>query len=185
MFKLNTIFRTYLVAALVAITPIVPALGQSVSKEAAVKAAFVFNFIKFVEWPDKVFSGSETPIKLCVWGRSALDGALNALRNKTAKNRVIRVLYTQEEREASRCHILFIARTGHARLETVISQTTGKNVLTVSDIPDFARSGGTIGLFQSEHRMRFAINVDAARRSGLRISSQLLKLGKIVSSEEQ
>jgi hypothetical protein len=177
--------RGLVVAALVLLAPSVPALGQSASKESEIKAAFVFNFIKFVEWPDEVFAGRRTPIKLCVWGQGALGGALDALRNKKTKNRAIQVLYTQEMRELSGCHVLFIKSTDGRSLGKIFGRMTRRPVLTISDMRGFATSGGIIGLFRSGEQMRFAINVDAARRSGLRISSQLLKLGKIVSTEER
>jgi hypothetical protein len=164
---------------------IMPAHSQSVSKENLLKAAFVFNFIKFVEWPDKYFGNSDTPIKLCIWGDSALDGALDTLSKKTAKKRSIQILYTRKIRAVAICHVLFVSESDRDPLQTIIRLTTGKSILTVSDIPDFAKRGGIIGLFRSEERMRFAINVDAARQSGLRISSQLLELGKIVSNERQ
>jgi hypothetical protein len=161
------------------------ALGQTTPKENAIKAAFVFNFIKFAEWSDKAFDSSDASIKLCVWGSKALDGALDELRNKTAKNRKIRVLYTQKMREVIECHVLFVSNTYRGNFQKIITQTAGENILTVSDIPGFAQGGGIIGLFLSDNQMRFAINVEAARRSEVKISSQLLRLGKIVSIEER
>lgn len=175
-----------MVVVLVLTAPIAePALGNSVTTEDKIKAAFVFNFIKFVSWPDKTFDSADAPIQLCVWGTNALEGALESLRSKTAKNRKIQVLYTQKAGDALGCHLLFIARHNATTLRDIIDQTSEKNILTISDIKGFAQSGGIIGLFRSEDQMRFAINVDAARRSGLRITSQLLKLAKIVSTVER
>lgn len=166
-----------------AVAPVSLALGQSVPKEGLIKAAFVFNFIKFVEWPETVFETQNSPIRLCIWGKNALGGALETLRNKTAKNRAIQVLYTERTKQAAGCHVLFVAENKRGSLKSIISRTKGKPVLTVGDSRGFAEDGGIIGLFRSDDKMRFAINVEAARQSGLRISSQLLRLGKIVSTD--
>lgn len=162
-----------------------PTFAQSASIEGKIKAAFVFNFIKFVDWPETAFASTEAPIKLCVWGDNALDGALDTLRTKTAKKRPIQLLYIRNQSEVRGCHVLFATNVDRQSLITLVKRTAGKSVLTVSDISGFAASGGIIGLYRSSDRMRFAINVTAARQSGLRISSQLLKLGKIVAGEGQ
>lgn len=161
-----------------------PSSGHSASREATIKAAFVYNFIKFVEWPDTAFKNSKIPITLCVWGNSALDGGLDSLSKKTAKNREIQILHTQKMRDLSRCHVLFVNKVDRQSLKNIVRQAARTNILTISDREDFAQSGGIIGLFRAGERMRFTINLEAAKGSGLQISSQLLRLGKIISNQK-
>ncbi|MBT5111254.1 MAG: YfiR family protein [Rhodospirillaceae bacterium] len=184
LYRIKLFFGLFLIVSSFMLVPTLPTFGQSTSTENDIKAAFVFNFIKFVEWPENNFSNLETAIKLCVWDGNNLDGAIDKLRSKTAKKRSIQVVSSASLDGMKECNVLFIANVDRRALREIIENTSGKNILTVSDIHFFAELGGIIGLFQSGEQMRFAINLDAARQSGLRISSNLLKLGKIVSTEE-
>jgi hypothetical protein len=188
LFNIIRLFMGFSVIALALFATAAPTFGQSTDeasyKESQVKAAFIYNFVKFIEWPDEVWESPTAPVKLCIWGNSALDGALQALRDEPAKNRKIQVLYVQKVQQVAKCHVLYIGGVEAHALRQIIGQTKKQHLLTVSDMEGFAGSGGVIGLFLAKGRMRFAINVGAARAAGLRISSQLLNLGKIVSTEE-
>jgi hypothetical protein len=181
-FKTN--IRAFMAAAIVAAT-IVPGVGRTASNEGLIKAAFVFNFIKFTDWPGTAFAAADTPINLCIWGSAPIEEAIATLSTKKAKNRIIAVLRPQEFQDIAQCHVLFVASVTQSRFKGILEATNGKTILTVSDVQNFAQHGGVIGLFVSGGKMRFAINRDVATRSRLRISSQLLKLGKIVSTDEQ
>ncbi len=185
MFSLFNIFRVLAAAAIAVGAIIAPAAAQSGAREDQVKAAFVYNFIKFVEWPPEIWGAADTPIKLCVSEGGALNGALAALRGKMARNRLIQVLQGLKKPDRSGCHVLFVGPDDRHALSKISRGTIGRGLLTVSDIDGFAERGGVIGLFVSEGRVRFAINAGAAHRSGLRVSSQLLKLGRIVETERQ
>lgn len=151
------------------------------SDENRVKAAFVFNFIKFVEWPDTSFKSSGSPLNVCVWGDQVDSDAMKVLDRKTAKQRQLKVMAVQNPAGLAKCHVLFLTRKSRDTFRTVLRSVADKNILTVSDIDKFAQSGGLIGLFKADDQMRFAINVEATQRAGLRMSSQLLKFGRIVS----
>lgn len=170
-------------AAIALFAPVLHTPGYAVtaSDEDRVKAAFVFNFIKFVEWPETAFQSPSATINVCVWGSSADAGTMMALDRKTAKQRTLKVMAVSHTPELMKCHVLFLTQSNRENFRPVLQSIADRGILSISDIDDFASSGGLIGLFKSENRMRFAINVEATQRAGLRMSSQLLKFGKIVS----
>ena len=181
--SLKSNIRAFIAAAIIVAT-LTPGVGKTASNEGLIKAAFVFNFIKFIDWPSSAFEAPNTPIKLCIWGNSPVVAAIGSLNDKKAKNRIINILRPQEIRDIAQCHVLFVASASQSKLKDLLGATDGKAILTVSDVQNFAQRGGVISLFVSGGKMRFAINRDAASRSELRISSQLLKLGKIVSTDK-
>lgn len=158
-----------------------PSHAATVSDEDRVKAAFVFNFIKFVEWPDTAFKTPAASLNVCVWGTNNDAAVMMALHRKTAKQRALKVIAVDDTQQLGQCHVLFLPQNSQDTFKTVLRAIADRKILSVSDINDFARNGGLIGLFKSDEKMRFAINVEATQRSGLRMSSQLLKFGKIVS----
>lgn len=172
---------TFTAAAIVAAS-LASGTARTASNEGLIKASFVFNFIKFIDWPDKAFATPDPPVNLCIWGNAPVAEAIGALGAKKAKNRDIDVQRLQNSKNIERCHVLFVAGASPTRLKALLGASHGKNILTISDVQDFAQRGGVIGLFLSGGKMRFAINRGAAEQSGLRISSQLLKLGKIVAT---
>ena len=151
--------------------------------EYSVKAAFVYNFARFTEWPDDAFRDSASPLRLCVLGQDPFSGALNTVDGKTIRNRELTVSYPIFADEARDCHILFISESVQSRLPEIVAHLNGSPVLTIGDAPDIARSGGIIGLENVENRIRFRVNLDAARRSGLRLSSRILDLATSIHSD--
>jgi YfiR/HmsC-like len=143
----------------------------------ALKAAFLFNFAKFAEWPLASRSG---PLTICVLGDPAVADALERTVNEqTIGGR--RVTLSRVTVEALRaCHLLYLSGLDPQRIRAMVDELRASPVMTVSDADGFAESGGVIGLFPEAGRMRFAINTDAAQRAGLRISSRVLSLAKIV-----
>lgn len=179
--KFRHFLRFLAAIALVATLLQTPGHAITVSDEDRVKAAFVFNFIKFVEWPETSFKNPAASLNVCVWGSEADADSMVGLQRKTAKQRELKVVAVNAAEELAACHVLFLTRNSRSSYRTVLRSIADKSVLTVSDIAGFAQSGGLIGLFKSDNQMRFAINVEATQRSGLRMSAQLLKFGKIVS----
>lgn len=159
----------------------VPGHARTVSDEDRVKAAFVFNFIKFVEWPEESFRNADAPLNVCVWGSNADTNSMKGLDKKTAKQRKLKVRAVNATEDLAQCHVLFLTRSSRNSFKDVLRSIANKKILSVSDIGNFASNGGLIGLFKTGDQVRFAINVEATQRSGLRMSSQLLKFGKIVS----
>jgi hypothetical protein len=149
--------------------------------EYTVKAAFLYNFAKFVEWPADAFTGPASPIVLFVLGVDPFGDALKSLKGKTANGRPIIVRYAANLGELERCHLLFVSASSMALLPKILQATKSWSVLTVGDVDGFARDGGTINLVNEEQRIGIEINMEAAQRSRLKISSKLLALAKIVA----
>jgi hypothetical protein len=174
-------------AAIACSAPLAPGPGARAAvaqtlqaEEYAVKAAFLFNFARFTEWPAAAFASDDAPLVLCIVGTDPFGPALDAIEKKPVKGHPLRVDRKATEDGLSRCHVAFISRSRAGDLAEVLKPIETARVLTVSDIPDFARKGGMIGLLMEERKVRFEINVSAADRAGLKLSSQLLKLASIV-----
>jgi uncharacterized protein DUF4154 len=151
------------------------------ASDVAVKAAFIFNFTKFTEWP-ALPSGAA--IVACVTGDDAVAAALvQTVGGKTISGHTVEVRNAQDRAMWRDCHVLFIADAAARRGAGGLDGITGLPVLTVSDRSGFSRAGGIIEFYLEDERMRFAINVDAVERAGLHLSSRLLQLARIVRDD--
>jgi len=144
--------------------------------EAAVKAAFVYNFAKFVEWPAN--TAAKDAMTLCVAGtRPELAASLDGLAGKSVQGHPLEVKNNVDVADLHTCHVLYLGNDARP----LAGQARGQaGLLTVGDIPGFAQSGGMIGLFSEGNKIRFEVNPRRAEAAGLKISSQLLKLAKVV-----
>ncbi|WP_300451441.1 YfiR family protein [Accumulibacter sp.] len=177
--------RTPLLAVALALVAGWPgqACAQSApAEENTLKAAFVYNFAKYTDWPDELWSRSPT-LRVCTVGeRGGFAQAVAALANKPAvRGKEVEVRQLARPEEASGCHFLVVA--GRARMAEWTRAVRLAPVLTVGDAEGFATSGGIIGLYAEGDRLRFEINQEAAQRAGLKLSSQLLKLARLVKDE--
>ena len=152
------------------------------SLELQVKAAFLYNFAKFVEWPADVRSdGSSGSLTFCVFGDEPLFSALTqSLAGKTINGRALVALQADGPQRAQRCDIAFIGVAEKKRMDEVLDAFAGTGVLSISDLDQFARHGGMIELTRKADKIRFAVNIDAVNRNGVRISSKLLQLAEVV-----
>lgn len=148
--------------------------------EYAVKAAYLYNFAKYVEWPPGAFADPDAPLLICIAGDNPFGDALASLSGKTVESHPVEVRHLPAATGLDRCHIVFMSRAEQGRFRTVLDKLTRLPILTVSDISNFARVGGMIGLVEADQRIRFDINLLAARQANLKLSSQLLKLATIV-----
>ncbi|WP_224984097.1 YfiR family protein [Geomonas agri] len=155
-------------------------LGAEAPQEYQVKGAMVYNMAKYIEWPTDAFSGSGAPLVVCSLGRGPFTAALEQYRGKTVLGHPLHVKRVQPGEDLGECHLLVVSGVEKRYLAGILDQARKRSLLTVSDHPDFARLGGMIGLVEIEGRVRFEINVKAAQQSRFRISSQLLKLARIV-----
>jgi hypothetical protein len=157
-----------------------PAAGQASSPtEDEVKAAYLFHFAKYVEWPTG--APADTAWVVGILGDGVFSEVLErTLEGKTAKDRAFVAHRLSDPAQASQVHILFIGASEEPRLPRILKALEGSSVLTVSDIDGFAEKGGVIGFRMDGKRVRFDINPEHASRSGLRISSQLLSLARVV-----
>lgn len=172
-----------LVAAAVLGAPLAGA-GQGPQRETDVvlKAAFLYNFARFAEWPS-LRDGQA--IAVCIVGDKNLAAAFDqTARGKNIGGRVVATTQPVDSRTWSTCHVLFIGDTEVDRATKDLLSIRAAPVLTVSDAPGFARRSGLVELYVEDGRMRFAINVDALGRSGLQLSSRLLGLAKVVRDRE-
>jgi hypothetical protein len=147
----------------------------------AVKAAFLFNFAKFTEWPALA---TDATLTLCVVGDVRIAGALaETVRNQRIGGHAVDAKALGSDAALQSCHVLFLSMGEMRRSAGVLDALVGLPILTVSDAKDFVRSRGIVEFFIENGRMRFSINTDAADRAGLHLSSRLLGLAKVVKDE--
>jgi hypothetical protein len=184
--------RAWLIAGILALLAcahlLTPSNGtaQDSPSEYQVKAAYLFNFLKFVQWPADAFQDSLAPIMIGIVGDDPFGEALpQVVVGKTVQGRdlVIRKYHVGEDLRGS--HILFISASEKKRLPQVLASLQGSSVLTVADMDHFVESGGMIQFLIEDSRVRFAIDVGAASRAHLKISSKLLSLARTVTETER
>ena len=163
-----------------AVLAVADSTKASASREYRIKAAFLYNFAKFTEWPAGAFADAKAPLRLCILGEDRFHGAFKALEGRIVKNRPIVASRPSSTDSLGQCHLLFIGASEHGRLGTILESLRGMPVLAVGDTPRFARSGGIIRLETVDNRVRFEINVEAAHHAKLKLDSRLLRLGRIV-----
>jgi hypothetical protein len=160
-----------------------PAGGLS---EYQIKAAYLYYFTTFVEWPSETFARNNDALVVGVLGVDPFGAMLDdALRDKVVNKRRLVVKRLGSPREARDCQILFIGASERDRLTSILSGLEGAAVLTVGDIDQFANRGGQIAFRMEGKRVRFDINAAAAERARLKISAQLLKLARVVKGPER
>lgn len=146
------------------------------TREYQIKAAFLYNFTQFVEWPKSSFTGADAPIIIGVLGENPFGKTLEQLSDGEKVNgRPLIVKYFDNVDKIIHCHILFI----NAQNLEQLSALKGKGTLLVSDAPAFLENGGMIKFFKKENRLKFQINLEATQTENLKISSKLLNMASI------
>lgn len=152
--------------------------------EYQVKAAFLMNFAKFVDWPASAFSGDQAPLVVGIVGEDPSGGAFDALNGQVVKNRTIKVQRLSRTDGMQLCHLLYVGPSENARIRELIRTLGTAPVLTVSDgVEQFAQQGTVINFLLIDNKIRFEINVAVAKKAGLSMAAQLLQVGKVVDSE--
>jgi len=163
---------------------VAPAQG-SAPTEYQIKAAFLYNFAKFIDWPPGSFPAPQSPFEICILGADPFGSAIDdTLRGKSIGDRTVVIERVKEPWRARQCQIVFVSSSEKQRLPEIIASLQGAKTLVVGETDRFADLGGTIQLTLEENHVRFAINTSAADGAGLRISSKLLALAKIVHATE-
>jgi hypothetical protein len=153
---------------------------QESSDEAQVKAAFLYNFAQFVQWPNRAFADRDTPFTMCITGDS-FDGALEkTVEREKLNGRRIAIRRLGQADNLQGCHLVYVGRLAAPRSMDLIMAASALPVLTVGDADDFINLGGMIRFTEVGYRIRFEINPDAAGRASLQVSSRLLRLADIV-----
>lgn len=161
-----------------------PETARAAPRSAAeyqVKAAFLYNFAKFVEWPAKAFAGPGDSFVIGVLGEDPFGAVLEeTVRGKSVHEKPLVVKRFARVQDAVNSHVLFISSSEEGRLSQIVASLGHAPILTVGEMDRFAEQGGLIGLRVDAEKVRFDINLDAAQRTGLTMSSQLLKLARVV-----
>jgi hypothetical protein len=158
------------------------AAPAQVQQASQVKAAFLYNFAKFVEWPPGTFADDRTAITLGFFDEEPMAGALEALQGKVVQGRRLEVKRSRSIEEVRKCQIFFVSTARKAGLPQILGALKNSPVLIVTDeVDNFAKLGGIINFIIVEDKIHFEICVENARQAGLNISSQLLKLAKLIN----
>ena len=151
--------------------------------EYEVKAAFLFNFAKFVEWPQKVFVNNTEPIVIGIVGEDPFGDAFAAIvKEQTAQGRKIEIRNYKVDEDCGGCHLLFVPRSVGSQTRDILQRIRGRPILTVGESEDFLRHGGNINFALVDKTVRFDINAKAAEQVGLKASSKLLAIARSVIS---
>ncbi|MEI2657339.1 MAG: YfiR family protein [Nitrosomonas sp.] len=140
--------------------------------EYQVKAAFIYNFIAFTQWPDNI----DETINLCIYGKDYFGGEIDKLQSRVVNKRHIKIVRVNNLKELARCQVIFFSKSINNHLSTILSDLQNKPILTLADNPHAFSEGIVINMNLSNEKIVFEINLGAARKSGLDISSKLLQL---------
>lgn len=152
---------------------------------AQVEAVFLFNFTQFVDWPTQAFAGPGSPIVIGVLGSDPFGAALDqVVRGEVVNGHPLVVHRAQHIEELTDCQILFISRSERARLAPILATLKGRNVLTVSDLDEFANEGGMICFVLIDNKVRLRVNLEPTKAAGLTLSSKLLRFAQLVGPGE-
>lgn len=175
-----------LLAALVSgLLSALPSLASAES-EGQVKAAFLFNFARYVEWPPEAFADEAAAIQLCVIGETDFQQVIaDTVSGRSVGSRQVAVEKVEGLDAAEACHLLFLDAGFVLPAAVVADRLGGHAVFTISDQPGFAADGGVANFIFVDQKIRFEINPAAARRAGLKISSSLLRLATLVGEDVQ
>ncbi|HJR70923.1 MAG TPA: YfiR family protein [Gammaproteobacteria bacterium] len=154
-----------------------------VLSEAQIKAAFLYNFTRFVEWPEEAFAAPHDPLVIGVLGESALTEDLRSIvAGRKINGRAIVVRNVENESDAAATQVLFVSAAGDARLGALHDSLADRAVLTVGESSAFASAGGVISFVEHAGKLRFEINTAAAARARVKVSAELQKLATAVRS---
>ncbi len=187
-FQLNTIIRTIFLCLLAATcsmwlaVPVCCAQPKA-APEYQLKAAFLYNLLQFIEWPEQAFKDAGSPLVICIYDDKAAGSAFDSYRSEKIRNRQLVFRNYDDMQAGLDCHILFINTQDRKALADISARATGRSILTIGEADGCARLGCIINFFTAENRLRFEINPEAAKRAGLKLSSEILKVARIVAEK--
>jgi hypothetical protein len=153
----------------------------TIPREYQIKAAFLFNFAQFVEWPTNAFQEATTPLVIGVLGEDPFGASLDeTVRGEKVNNRPLVVQRYRRVEDIETCHMLFISQSERNRLEQIFAGLKNRSILTVGDLDGFALRGGMIRFVTEKNKIRLRINLPAAKAAGLTMSSKLLRPAEII-----
>ena len=153
--------------------------------EYELKAAFIYNFTRFTEWPNTAFDDENPSFNICVYGEDPFGDAFSSFLDKKAAGRSIVYRRIPRGESSAGCQILYISGSESAQQRQVLAQLAAAPVLTVSDMKDFASQGGMVGLVRKDRKIGIQINLSSVHSAGLRVSAKLLSVAEVVGEEER
>lgn len=141
-----------------------------------VKAAYVYNFCKFVEWPADAFTAADSTLSLCILGEDVFGNLFDPVLDKPVQGRKLIVRKCTSPAGAARCQIVFLSRSEAKQVDRILRSLADSHCLTISDIEGFAERGGMVGFYEEAGRIRFKINLEAATRAGITFSSMIIEI---------
>ncbi len=150
-------------------------------REYDLKAAFLYNILKFVDWPDEV--QARPHLVIGILGEDPFGASIEVLRNKMIGRRIVVIRRGSSVQALKQCDVLFIARSESERVERIVRSAVPMHTLVVGDTTGFAERGVMVNFFLLDRKVRFEINLEAARRAKLTVSSQVLKLGRVIREQ--
>jgi hypothetical protein len=174
---------THLKLAIVLGAACAPGLQGQVN-EYQVKAVFLYNFARYVEWPSQSFKAANASVTICILGQNPFGNALEqAVAGKDVEGRSLVVRQISDFQTGGNCQILFVGSSERKRFRSMAVRLKGSGVLTVGETQGFTADGGVMNFKLEDGKVRFEIDLDAAAREHLRISSKLLSLAQIVKNK--
>lgn len=162
-----------------------PGQGAAPTSEAKLKAAYLYNFAKFIQWPEESFAGEQTPLVIGVLGKITFQEELPPLTEKTVRARPIVIRHFATVEEVRNCHLLYIGSSLSESIGTLLGRLRSQSVVTVSDGKKFAAGGGIIQFVTRRDRLRFVVNLTSAQENNIKIHSQLLSLAVEVMEKKK
>ena len=160
-------------------------IGAGTVEEYSVKAALVFNFARFTDWPLDTIADSPEPLNICVVGDYAILEAFASVEGKLVNGRRIVLKRVRRIRKSDSCDLLFVSGSDRGLLPKIFAAVERKHVLTIGEMAGFTEAGGIINLVKTGNRINFEVNLEAAQQAGLKISSRILKLAIIVGGSQR
>lgn len=168
------------VAVMVAVWLALPCRADAPTREYMVKAAFIYNFTQFVEWPDSAFDSKDSPFVIATFGDNPFNGALEvAMNGKSVAGRTIIIKHFDSADSLGPCQLLFAPSTQDSNLKALFDKVDNKPILTVGESDAFMDAGGGIRFFMDGNRIRFEIDPSPLATDGLKVSAKLMKLARI------
>jgi len=155
--------------------------ARAAPKEYEVKAVYLYNFAKFVEWPAAAFEKPQTPYSICVFGNDPFGDLLDIAASESVQGRRMAVRRLGDVKNVTGCHILFVSPSERGKLATILAAIGQFPTLTVGEDEDFTRAGGCLRFYLAEdNKVHFEINVQATEKARLKVSAKLLNLARVI-----
>ena len=176
-------FAIFLVLLLSSVIPLTT-LSATASPEYAVKAAYIYNILRFVEWPHDESFVERDDIKICILGNNIFGQYLEPIKNKTIKGKPIRISQKHSLQQTLGCQLVFVSDTEPYPLRDLARTLGDKRIVVVGNNLEFVNNGGMFSFYVENNKVRLALNKDALERSGLEISSLLLEVCTIYGGSQ-